>query len=33
MSDGDKVLAWIRDWLADGGAVLMIADLPVSVAA
>lgn len=26
MSDGDKVLAWIRDWLADGGAILMIAD-------
>ena len=26
MSDGDKVLSWIRDWLADGGAILMIAD-------
>jgi len=26
MSDGDKVLAWIRDWLTDGGAILMIAD-------
>jgi trehalose-phosphatase len=26
MSDADKVLAWIRDWLADGGAILLIAD-------
>ena len=26
MSDADKVLAWIRDWLTDGGAILMIAD-------
>jgi trehalose-phosphatase len=26
MSDADKVVAWIRDWLADGGAVLMIVD-------
>jgi hypothetical protein len=26
MSDGDKILAWIRDWLTDGGAILMIAD-------
>ena len=26
MSEGDKVLAWIRDWLTDGGAMLMIAD-------
>lgn len=26
MSDGAQVLAWIRDWLSDGGAVLMIAD-------
>ena len=26
MSDGDKVLAWIREWLTDGGDILMIAD-------
>ena len=26
MSDRDKVLAWIREWLADGGVILMIAD-------
>ena len=26
MSDGDKVLAWIRDWLVGGGTILMIAD-------
>ncbi len=26
MSDEGQILAWVREWLADGGAVLMIAD-------
>ena len=26
MSDGGTILAWVRDWLADDGAVLLIAD-------
>ena len=26
MSDSDQIRAWVRDWVADGGAVLIIAD-------
>ncbi len=26
MSDGDRILAWVREWLAEGGRVLLMSD-------